>query len=101
MTILSTSQPNLSMDKDRKTSFLVQQQVKGYTNNDPSPKLQKAIHPKLLQEMVQWPSSYPGLIAYHQLTIFAFFLAMHSCKYLKSKGEHQTQPLQLKSLVIF
>ena len=49
--------------------------------------------------MVQRPCSDPGLIAYHQLTILAFFFAMRSCEYLKTTGERRTQSLRLRNLV--
>ena len=89
---VSTGRSNPSLEEAGKTSFLLHQQFRGYTNNDPSSKPQKAIPLKLLQEMVQRPCSDPGLIAYHQLTILAFFFAMRSCEYLKTTGERRTIP---------
>ena len=95
---VSTGRPNPSLDEAGKTSFLLYRQFRGCTNNNPSPKLQKAIPLKLLQEMVQRPCSDPGLIAYHQLTILAFFFAMRSCEYLKTT-RRRTQSLCLRNLV--
>ena len=41
----------------------------------------------------------PGVIANHQLTIFAFFTAMRSCEYLLVKGERRTHAIRLQNIV--
>jgi hypothetical protein len=43
--------------------------------------------------------SEPGLIAFHELTILAYFFAMRSCEYLKTTGERRTEPLRRKNFV--
>ena len=42
-TFVSTGRPSPSLDEAGKTSFLLHQQFRGYSNNDPSPKPQKTI----------------------------------------------------------
>jgi hypothetical protein len=91
--------PNPSLDANQKTSVLLRHQIRGYTNLDPSKRQQKAIPLKLLQKMTQRQSKVPGLIAYHELTILAYFFAMRSCEYLKTPGERRTNPLRLRNLV--
>jgi hypothetical protein len=95
---VATGRPNPSLDANGKTSFLLQRQYKGYRNNDPSCKHQKAIPVSLIQQMIQRAVTDPGLIAFHQLTIFAFFFAMRSCEYLKVSGTRRTHPLRLRNL---
>jgi hypothetical protein len=71
------------LDEDGKTAFILQRQWKGYRNNDPSTKQQKPIPLALIHKMISRPVRDPGLIAFHQLLILAFFFAMRSCEYLK------------------
>jgi hypothetical protein len=98
-TFLREGRPNPSLDTDGKTSLLLRHQLRGYKNLDPSSKGQKPIPLNLLQEMVHRKSSDPGLIAYHQLTIVAYFFAMRSCEYLQTSGEKRTHPLRVRNFV--
>ena len=94
-----TRQTQSMLDADRKTALLLRHQIRGYTNNDPAAKPQKAIPLHLIRKMVTRRCSDPGLIAYHQLTIFACFFAMRSCEYLLVKGERRTHPIRLRNIV--
>ena len=96
---ITEGHPNPSLDADGKTAFILQHQLRGYRNTDPSSRQQKPIPLALLQKMVTRPCSDPGLIAFHQLTIFAFFFAMRSCEYLKTTGDRRTNPLRMEHLV--
>ena len=96
---ISDGFPNPSLDADGKLAFILQRQIKGYRNTDPSTRQQRPIPLELLEKMVRRPCTEPGLIAFHQLTIFAFFFAMRSCEYLKTTGERRTNPLRLEHLV--
>ena len=50
--------------------------------------------------MITRPLKTPIAIAFHQLTLLAFFFAMRSCEYLKvSSGDRRTQPLRLRNIV--
>ena len=91
--------PNPSLDADGKLAFILQRQIRGYRNTDPATRQQKPIPLELLEKMVTRSCTDPGLIAFHQLTIFAFFFAMQSCEYLKTKGERRTNPLRMEHLV--
>jgi hypothetical protein len=88
-----------SLDKDGKTSLLLQRQYKGYTNKDPSTKQQKPIPITLLREMTGRDTKDTGLIAFHQLIMLAVFFAMRSCEYfyMERGGDRRTKPLALKS----
>jgi hypothetical protein len=79
---------------------LLQHQMRGYTNLNPSKRQQKAIPLGLLQKMTRRLSKVPGLIAYHEITILAYFFAMQSCEYLKTPGKCCTNPaLRMGNLV--
>jgi len=53
----------------------------------------------LIKKMITRPCSDPGLIAFHELINFAFFFAMRSCEYLKTKEEKRTHPIRLRNMV--
>jgi hypothetical protein len=96
---VAAGRPNPSLDANGKTSFLLQRQYKGYRNNDPACKHQKAIPLCLIHQMIQRNLSDPGLQTFHELTLLAFFFAMRSCEYLKVTGDRRTHPLRLRNLV--
>ena len=96
---ITEGHPNPSLDEDGKLAFILQRQIRGYRNTDPATRQQKPIPLKLLEKMVTRSCKDPGLIAFHQLTIFAFFFAMRSCEYLKTTGERRTNPLRMEHLV--
>ena len=49
--------------------------------------------------MTQRACKDPGLIAYHQLTILAYFFAMRSCEYLRTSGDRRTKPIRLRNMI--
>jgi hypothetical protein len=79
--------------------IILQRQFRGHKNNDPATKHQKAIPPKVLQDMVMRPTTMPLMTAFHQLTLLAFFFAMRSCEYLHiQQADRRTKPLRLRNL---
>jgi hypothetical protein len=79
-------------------AFILQRQLKGYTNADGSVRHQKAITPHLLREMTKLALSASDKAA-SELSRGAFFFAMRSCEYLKVTGtERRTKLLELQNL---
>jgi hypothetical protein len=74
-------------DSHGKLAFVLQRQMKGYKNNDPSEKPQKAIPFGLLQKIITLPTKDPLRRRFQQLTHMAFFFAMRSCEYLRVSGD--------------
>ena len=67
---------------------------------DPSARPQKPIPLVLIHQMIARPCSDPGLKAFHELALLAFFFAMRSCEYLVTRGsERRTDALRLRNLV--
>jgi hypothetical protein len=64
---------------------ILQKQIKGYTNRDPSVKPQKALPISVFHEMLKIQSTKAD-IACGQLSAGALFYAMRSCKYVKVSG---------------
>jgi hypothetical protein len=83
-------------------AFLLQQQLKGYTNNDPSKKPQKAITSHVLHELITICHTTLDE-AISQLAMGAFFFAMRSCEYCKvpDSAKHCTKLLTLKNIQFF
>ena len=76
---IATGRPNPSLDADGKTARLLQHQLKGYKNNDPSMRQQKPIPVELIRMMIDRETNDPGgLQAFHELVHLAFFFAMRS-----------------------
>ena len=94
-----SGRPDPSLDPDGKTSFILQRQLRGYANNDPSACQQKPIPIILIKQMITRQCSDPGLKAFHELIHLAFFFAMRSCEYLEVKGERRSDPIRLRNLV--
>jgi hypothetical protein len=73
--------------------FLLQRQLKGYTNQDPAEKPQKALTPRILRALSTLQHTTLDA-AISQLTVGAFFFAMRSCEYSKvSKSEERRTKL--------
>jgi hypothetical protein len=60
---------------------ILQKQIKGYTNRDPSVKPQKALPTSVFCEMLKIQSTKAD-IACGQLSAGALFYAMQSCEYI-------------------
>jgi hypothetical protein len=76
--------------------------LKGYTNQDPTKKLQKALTPRILRELTAINSTSLDE-AINQLTRGAFFFAMRSCEYLKvaDSEKRRTKILLVRNLRFF
>jgi hypothetical protein len=83
-------------------AFILQRQLKGYTNTDPGEKPQKAITPQVLRELTTIRHTTLDE-AVSQLTVGAFFFAMRSCEYCKvpNSTERRTKLLTLKNVRFF
>ena len=84
---------------DGKTALILKRQLRGYKNNDPGEKHQKALPMSVLQEMVSRSTSSMVMIVFHQLMLLGFFFAMRSCEMLKVSGERRTHPLRKRNLI--
>jgi hypothetical protein len=86
-------------DANGKLAFILQRQIKGYKNKDPSEKPQKAIPFGLLQKIITLPTKDPLRRRSQQLTHMAFFFAMRSCEYLKVSGDRRTEAIRQRDIV--
>jgi hypothetical protein len=82
--------------------FILQRQLKGYTNQDPAEKPQKAITPRILRALIAVRTTTLDE-AISQLAVGAFFFAMRSCEYSKvSKStERRTKLLVICNIRFF
>ena len=71
------------LDSNNKTCFIIQEQLRGYRNQDGSRRKQKALPMMVLRKMMELSSSERDL-AVTWLLIGAIFFAMISCEYLKT-----------------
>ena len=72
-------------DGDGLTSRLLQQQLKGYKNEDPNPKQEKALPLNVLRSMfTNAETAFDKALA--NMLIGASFFCMRSCEYLKGPG---------------
>jgi hypothetical protein len=86
--------PDPRLDRDGKSSFLLQRQIRGYKKLDPSKKQQVALTGSILRELHKMAFT-PLKKALCELFVGAFFFAMRSCKYLKVSGERRTKIHQI------
>jgi hypothetical protein len=81
-TFRKNGQPNPTKDGDLQLSFILQRQFRTYRNANPKEHQQKAI-PTCIIAKITKQTLTELQCAISQLTILAFFFAMHSCKYVK------------------
>jgi len=92
--------PSPLHDASGKLAFILQWQLRGYTNKDASSMPQKAATPRILREMDK-VDAIPTDQACSQLSRGAFFFAMRSCEYLSVSGERRTKLLCLENVQFF
>jgi hypothetical protein len=82
--------------------FILQRQLKGYTNQDPAEKPQKALTPSILRALIAVRHTTLDE-AVSQLTVGAFFFAMRSCEYSKvpDSDARRTKLLTVKNIRFF
>ena len=94
-----------TLDGNNKTAFLLQRQFRGYKNQDPGPKHQKAINPDVIDQLVRQGADTELGRAVGQLGTGAFFFACRSCEYLKVSGDEnknrRTKILCLRNIRFF
>jgi hypothetical protein len=83
-------------------AYVLQRQLKGYTNQDPAEKPQKALTPRVIRALTAINSTSLDE-AVNQLVRGAFFFAMRSCEYLRVPASEQrrTKLLRLHNLRFF
>jgi hypothetical protein len=83
-------------------AYVLQRQLKGYTNQDPAEKPQKALTPRVIHALTAINSTSLDK-AVNQLVRGAFFFMMRSCKYLRVPASEQrrTKLLRLQNLRFF
>jgi hypothetical protein len=84
------------LDKNGKTSRLLQQQFAGYKRTDPPEKQQKAA-PGIVVRTVAKNRGTNRAEAVAQLVVIAFYFAMRSCEYLKvpKANDKRTKPVRV------
>ena len=92
------SQPN----PDRKTSFLLFRQFKGYKNNNPGKQSQQCLPFSLVKKMSEHPvDQHRAIFLYfHQLMLLGFFFVMRSCKNFKVSGDQRTNPIRKRNKIL-
>ena len=81
-TFRKNGQPNPTKDNDLQLSFILHRQFRAFKNANPKEKQQKAIPACVIAKIAKQKLTELQR-AILQLTILAFFFAMHSCKYVK------------------
>ena len=97
----SNSRSDPRLDEDGKTCFLLQEQFRGYKNQDGNKKKQKAIPASVLRVMHE-NSFTPWEKALTDLLILALFFAMRSCEYMETRypeEDKRTKILRLENIV--
>ncbi len=99
LTFRENGRPNPTKDKDLQLSFILQRQFWAFKNADPKEKQQKAIPACIITEIAK-RKLMELQCATLQLTILAFFFAMHSCEYVKvtQQEKHRMEILWLQNL---
>ena len=93
--------PDPRLDPDGKPSRLLSTQYKGYRNEDPHPKQQKALPASILLKLYRHKSTERSR-AIADICTGAFFFAMRSCEYLSEAGQtRKTKRLRLRNLQFF
>ena len=96
----SNNRKDPRLDSDGKICFILQEQYRGYTNQDKAVEKQKAIPIMVLKKMYDISNSHKEL-ALSQLCIGAIFFAMRSCEYLSTSHKEdskRTKVLRLRNI---
>ena len=95
----SNNRPDPRLDVDGKIYFMLQEQFRGYRNQDGSRRKQKALPMSVLRKMHEIADS-PKDKALTWLLIGAIFFAMRSCEYLATAAEEskRTKVLRLRNI---
>ena len=100
-TFRADNRPDPQLDVDGKTCFLLNEQLRGYRNQDGTKMKQKALPMSVLRKFFEIANSKKD-IALVQLMIGAIFFAMRSCEYLKTgKEEGKRTKIIRKGKILF
>ncbi len=100
----SSLRPDPRLDIDGNQCYLLQQLLKGYTNQDPGVKQQKAIPFSVLMKLLTLGTTCALTLAIAQLAMGAWFFAMRSCEYSKTSSKEEskrTKILRLRNIRFF
>ncbi len=75
-------------------AFILQRQLRGYSNTDPGEKPQQALSADVIEKLYDM-STLPADIIKANLLIVAFFFAMRSCEYSTVSGTCRTKIIRL------
>jgi hypothetical protein len=92
----AADRPDPRLTRDGKFAVILRQQIKGYTNLDPSKQPQQALPINILLYLHSSAVTTTEKAA-AELLIGAFFFAMRSCEYCKVNGERKTKLLAIKN----
>jgi hypothetical protein len=99
-TFRSNGLPSPIHEPSGRLLYVLGRQLKGYKNNDPGSKPQKALPPSVIREVATITNT-PLDLAIAQLVVGAFFFAMRSCEYSTVSGERRTKLLQVSNIRFF
>ena len=92
--------PDPAADSTGKMSVFIQRQLRGYEDGDPVTR-QAAALPLLVFKVIASCSSSHKILAVSQLILGAFFFAMRSCEYVRTKRVGKTEKLKVKNLKFY
>ena len=90
--------PNPTLDSDGNMDYGLELLFKGYKNQDPPVKQQKALPPFFFRQLYHRGHLSPLLKAVAQLSITAFFFACQSYKYTAAPSTRKTKTLCLRNV---
>jgi hypothetical protein len=96
----AADRPDPRLTQDGKIALILRQQIKGYSNLDPSKSPQQALPISILLHLHSTVITNIDKAA-AELLIGASFFAMRSCKYCTVQGERKTKSLALKNFQFF
>ena len=93
-TFRTHDRPDPRLDPDGKVAFILQRQLRGYSNTDPGEKPQQALSADVIEKLHAM-SLLPDDKIKANLLIVAFFFAMRSCEYSTVSGTRRTKIIRL------
>jgi hypothetical protein len=93
--------PDLRLDGEHKLAFILQCQLRSYSNTDPPATPQAAMTGSILREFYKLSTSSSSDKALCELFIGAFFFVMRSCEYIKVTGYRKTKLLKICNIHFF
>jgi len=96
-----SDKPNPGLDRENKFAFILQCQLRSYSNTEKPVTPQAAVTGSILREFYKLSTSSSSDKVLCELFIRAFFFVMRSCKYVKVSGCRKTKLLKVENIQFF